>query len=141
MNKNIIAALILGTFAVQAHMIEGTLILKGSIKTRITVSGVKTTCRVKVEKVKNLLEEDSFGNPAYNVRINVGLDGNDVASNRSIKFNQDFFFNNLFKTPTGTEVRDLEYKSLEGASMRIDKQGRLKSISFPSPYSTINCNF
>lgn len=140
--KNIIiasiAALSLTTFA---NTIEGTLILKGSLKTKMIVNTVKTTCKVKVEKVKNLLLEDSFGNPAYHVRIDVSLDGNDLNRNLTVKFDKEIWFNNLFKTASGTEVRDLEYAAADGSRLLIDREGRIESVSFPSPYKTITCAF
>jgi hypothetical protein len=50
MNKLLSIILIAYSSAVFAHEIEGTLMLKGSLKTKIVVNGVKSTCRLKVEK-------------------------------------------------------------------------------------------
>ena len=138
--KNIILLLALSLTA-SAHMIEGTLMLKGAIKTKIVVNTVKTTCKVKIEKVRNLMQEDSLGNPAYIVRANISLDGSDFERSLSVKFDRDFMFDNLFTTATGTEVRDFDYKSPEGAAMKIDGEGRVKSVSFPTQYKLITCTF
>lgn len=124
-----------------AHNIEGTLVLKGTIKTKIMVNNLKTTCKVKVEKVKNLMLEDSFGNPAYNVRLDINLSGNDYERNLSVKFDRDFWVNNLFSTNSGSMVKDLEYASEEGTQMLINRQGRIKSVSFPFNGRQINCAF
>lgn len=140
--KKIIFGLIATTaLTAQAHTIEGTLVLKGAIKTKIVVNNLTTTCKVKVEKVKNLMLEDSYGNPAYDVRVNMNLDGSDQERRRLVKFDKDFRLNNLFVVGTGTEVRDFEYQSAEGATMTIDGQGRIKNVSFPTPYGKINCAF
>lgn len=141
MKKIIIIAAALVSLSSFAHTIEGTLILKGAIKTKLVVNNLKTTCKVKVEKVKNLLVEDSFGNPAYNVRVDVSLDGNNSERTQTVKYDKEIWFNNLFKTSNGTEVRDLEYASADGARMIIDREGRLESVTFPSPYKTITCAF
>lgn len=141
MKKIIIILAALVSLSSLARTIEGTLILKGAIKTKIVVNNLRTTCRVKIEKVKNLMLEDSFGNPAYNVRVNISLDGNNSEGTQTVKFNKKIWFNNLFKTSTGTEVRDLEYASADGAKMIIDTEGRLESVTFPTQYKTITCAF
>jgi hypothetical protein len=124
-----------------AHQIKGIQILKGAIKTKIIVQSVPSVCRVKVDKVKNLMKEDQFGNPAYKVFINVDLFGEDLKKNKRIEFNQDFLMNNLFETASGTEVRDLEYLSKEGAQLLIDDSGRILSGVFPTPFGKISCLF
>ncbi len=124
-----------------AHNIEGTLILKGTIKSKIVVNTVKTTCKLKIEKVKNLLVEDSFGNPAYNVRTEISLDGEDMDRRISVKMNKEVWFNNLFKVAAGTEVRDLEYAAADGSKMMIDSEGRVLSVSFLYNSRPINCAF
>lgn len=138
--------LIIGLVAVfsmsaMAHNIEGTLILKGTRKTKIVVNTVKTTCKLKIEKVKNLLVEDSFGNPAYNVRANISLDGEDLDRRISVKLNKEVWFNNLFTVAAGTEVRDLEYATADGSKMTIDSEGRILSVSFLYNSRSINCAF
>ncbi len=124
-----------------AHNIEGTLILKGTIKSKVVVNTVKTTCKLKVEKVKNLLVEDSFGNPAYNVRTEISLDGEDMDRRISVKMNKEVWFTNIFTVGTGTEVRDLEYASNDGSKMMIDSEGRVLSVSFLYNSRPINCAF
>lgn len=134
----LLAAFSLSAFA---HNIEGTLILKGAIKTKIVVNTVKTTCKLKIEKVKNLLVEDSFGNPAYNVRANISLHGEDMERRLSVKMDKEVWFNNLFTVAAGTEVRDLEYAAADGSKMMIDSEGRIQSVSFNYNSRPINCAF
>lgn len=140
--KNIIISslLVLATSSF-AHTIQGTLILKGSIKTKIYVNNVKTTCKVKVEKVKNLMLEDSYGNPAYNVRINVNLSGRDHERDLSVKFDRELWVNNLFTSGNTTEVRDLEYASNDGLKMKIDGEGRIENVTFLYGSRLITCSF
>lgn len=141
MKKILIASLISLSAVSSAHMIEGTPILKGAIKTKIYVNNIKTTCRVKVEKVKNLMLEDSYGNPAYKVRVDISLSGNDNENSRSIKFDRDVWINNLFSIGNRTEVRDLEYASHDGINLKIDGNGRIKLVSFPYNGKAITCSF
>ncbi|MFP5385288.1 MAG: hypothetical protein ACLGHN_04375 [Bacteriovoracia bacterium] len=141
MKKIIIASLISLSAASSAHMIEGTPVLKGAIKTKIYVNNIKTNCRVKVEKVKNLMLEDSFGNPAYNVRLSISLSGNDFERSLSVKFDREVWINNLFTVGNGTEVRDFEYASTDGINLKIDRHGRIKTVSFPYAGKIITCSF
>lgn len=131
------------TYSVFSHEIEGTLILRGSIKTKITVNGINTTCKAKVEKVKNLLEEDSYGNPAYKVLMELSLNGKSSDNTRVIKSERDVWFDNLFTVSADKkEVRDFEYKSSTvDAFMKIDKDGRIKEVRFPFNNQSITCLF
>lgn len=136
--KNIIS-LILFTFVTSvayAHEIEGTLVLKGAIKTKIMLSGEKTICKVKIDKVKNLMKEDSFGNPAYLVLASVKLEGHP-----KIKVDRDYKFSNLFATQKGSEVRDFEYEAAPDAFMKIDREGRVLFVSFKLNTTPITCSF
>lgn len=140
--KNLIIGLVAAfSLSAFAHNIEGTLILKGTIKTKMVINTVKTTCKLKIEKVKNLLVEDSFGNPAYNVRANISLDGEDMERRISVKMDKEVWFNNLFTVGAGTEVRDLEYAAADGSKMVIDSEGRIDSVSFLYNSRPINCAF
>jgi len=134
----LVATLSLSAFA---HEIEGTQMLKGSLKSKIVVNTVKTTCRVKVDKVKNLLLEDSFGNPAYNVKIAIELDGSDLERNLKVKYSKTSWFNNLFTEGNGTIVKDFDYVSPEGSEIKIDKDGRLKVAKFNYNGQNITCSF
>lgn len=122
-----------------AHEIEGTQMLKGGRDTKIFVKDVKTKCSFDVEKVKNLMEEDSFGNPAYKVRVEVELSDKDKKKKIEVKYKKKFEFTNLFKTATGSEVRDFDYASVEGARLKIDRSGRVEEIHFPFENETISC--
>lgn len=139
MKNLIVVATAILSLAAFAHEIEGTLVLNGSLKTKITVNGMKGTCKVKIVKVKNLLEEDSFGNPAYTVRIGVNVEAGPKRG--GIELDKEFNLNNLFKVGEGSEVRDLEYASAEGVTMKIDSEGRLDTVVIPHGGHTITCAF
>jgi hypothetical protein len=142
--KKIIAGILCAlSMTASAHTIEGVLILKGKIKTKVTVEGVKSTCTVKVDKVKNLLEEDSYGNPAYNVKVEVNLSGSEKVGNRrvTVAYDRAIWFNNLFSDGRNSEVKDLEYHADGGAKMNIDKGGRIKQVSFQYNRKQVTCAF
>lgn len=124
--------------AAHAHTIKGTPILKGSLKTKVIVNTIEATCRAEVEKVKNLFEEDAFGNPAYTVRVEVKIDGNDTKKKIKVDFAQKFQFTNLHPT---TGVSDTNYLSAEGATLQIDEDGRLKNVQVPFQGKKISCLF
>jgi hypothetical protein len=140
--KNIILGLVATlSLSAFAHEIEGTQMLKGSRSTKLVVNSVKTTCKVKIDKVKNLLLEDSFGNPAYNVKISIDLDGSDLERNLRVKYSKTSWFNNLFTEGSGTIVKDFDYVSPEGSEVKIDDQGRLKVAKFKYSNQNITCSF
>lgn len=124
-----------------AHTIKGNPILRGAIKTKLEVDGVKTTCKVKIEKPRNLLDQDSYGNPAYKVKTEVNLTGSDYKREIKIDFTKEINFTNLFKVGDKTEVRDLDYSSVDGETMKIDEVGRLKQFSFNYDGKRITCSF
>lgn len=132
----------LASLSAMATEIQGTLMLKGTLKTKIVVNGVKTVCKFKVEKVKNLLEEDSFGNPGYQVKIQISLDGNDFERGVKVKLDKELTVINLHTVAEGKQVKDLDYFSTaEKVKVTIDSEGRLLSTSFPFQTQTITCNF
>ncbi len=125
-----------------ANEIQGTLMLKGSLKTKITVNGVSSVCRLKVEKVKNLLEEDSFGNPGYQARVKISLDGHDLKRDIKVKLDKDITVINLHLEKGLRRIKDLEYiSSEENIKLNIDSEGRIISTIFPYQQQTITCNF
>lgn len=126
-----------------AHEIKGTQLLEGSLKTKMMVKGIKVTCAVEVEKVKNLMEEDSYGNPAYKTRIDMGIKGSDDKKKIKVEISKrNVILTNLFKVGDKTEVRDLEYASEDGhIKLNINEEGRIKSVSLPHEGETINCVF
>lgn len=137
----ILAAAMISTSAF-AHTIIGTAVLKGSLKTKVFVNTVETTCRIKVEKIKNILSEDSYGNPGYAVRINVSLDGEDSKKKIKIKADRDVEMINMFQSGNEKIVKDFEYASEDGVLMTINEEGRLKSVSYPySASQTVVCKF
>jgi hypothetical protein len=134
---NIVTIILLSCLSlnVLSHTIKGTMVLKGPLKTRVFIKNKETSCRIKIEKVKNLLEEDSFGNPAYKVRAQVGLD--------SINFEKDIWLNNLFSLGKDrSEVRDFEYHSEDNSiKMKIDDTGRIKTVLVRYKNTDISCFF
>jgi hypothetical protein len=106
------------------------------------VNGVKSTCRLKVEKVKNLLEEDDFGNPAYQARVDISLDGNDMERGVRVKFDKELTVINLHQEGSVKKVKDLEYFSTsEKVKIMIDQEGRLVSTTFAFGSQNITCVF
>ncbi|MBA2403279.1 MAG: hypothetical protein H0V66_00795 [Bdellovibrionales bacterium] len=142
MKMQLIALLTLISASAMATEIQGTLMLKGTLKTKIVVNGVKTVCKIKVEKVKNLLEEDSAGNPAYQAKIQISLDGNDLERGVKVKLDKELTVINLHSDKDVRTVKDLDYfSSAEKVKVTIDSEGRLLSTSFPFQSQTIQCNF
>ena len=142
MKTKLILLLSLISVGANATEIQGTLMLKGTLKTDIMVNGVKSVCKLKVEKVKNLLEEDSFGNPAYQARIQISLDGRDFERSNKVKMDKDLTVINLHSEKNRRQVQDLEYFSIaENTKVTIDTEGRIVSTTFPFQGQTIKCNF
>lgn len=138
MKKLIAALLSIFSLSASAYEITGVQMLEGSIKTQVRVGSIKTTCKVKVKKVKNLMREDQYGNPAYKVVMDVSLSGGSfmAESSKKVRFDKEVTMDNLF--PDG--VRDLEYKG-GGITLKITEEGRLSQVSIPMAYETIICNF
>lgn len=116
-----------------SHTIQGTLVLKGRLKTD-RVDGSRQTCKIKIEEVKNLLLQDSFGNPAYKVLVAISVG----------KYQRTLWFNNLFQLESGTSiVKDLEYHASNAPhTMSINSQGRIKNIKIKKNSSHyITCHF
>ena len=142
MKKQLIVLLSLISVGAFANEIQGTLMLKGSLKTKITVNGVASVCRLKVEKVKNLLEEDSFGNPGYQARVQISLDGRDLERDIKVKLDKNITVINLHLEKGLRRIKDLEYiSSEENIKLNIDSEGRIVSTIFPYQLQTITCNF
>lgn len=142
MKKFIIPFLLLTSVA-QANVIEGTLVLKGSLKSKLTLNTVKTTCKAEVKKVTNLLtEEDAYGNPAYQIRFEVSLRGEDIERKINNKFDQKVILTNMYKENGKSIVKDLEYHAPEeNVFLKIDESGRLKETSFLFKNQKIICKF
>jgi hypothetical protein len=138
--KYILIALAVSGLA-SAHEITGTPILKGSIKTKVVVDGLSANCKVKISKPRNLMVEDSYGNPAYTVNTEVSLDASNAERTSVISFSKYFTFTNIFTVGGKTEVRDFDYSSQDGATLKIDSAGRLKAYSFNYNQKTITCSF
>lgn len=142
MKKQLIVILSLISIGAMAQEIKGTLMLKGSLKTKIVVNGIKTVCKIKVDKVKNLLEEDSFGNPGYQAKVQISLDGSDLERNIKVKFDKDLTVTNMHTENNVRMVKDLHYFSAaEEVKVTIDSEGRLVSTSFLYQQQSILCNF
>lgn len=125
-----------------AQEIQGTLMLKGSLKTKITVNNVKSLCRLKIEKIKNLMDEDSMGNPGYQVRIKLNLDGSDLEKNLKVKVDKDITVTNMHFEGNVRKVKDFDYlNTTEKVTVKIDDEGRVLSTTFPFESQTITCKF
>jgi hypothetical protein len=141
--KNLIVGtlMLIPTFG-HAKIFNGTMVLKGSVKSKIALNGVETTCRVEIEKVRNILDEDSYGNPGYRVRANVKLDGQDEKRKIVIKHEQKANLTNFHKVGDKVEARDLEYADVDtGITMAVNDDGRLEKVSLKHEGKNISCLF
>lgn len=128
--------------SVSAHEIDGTQVLKGTLDTKVIVKDVKTKCTVEVDKVKNLMEEDSFGNPAYVIRVFVTLAGENRKTHVVVKTKREYRMTNLFKDGETKIVKDYEYMNGDGtARLEIKEDGRLRTMSIPYEGQTVLCDF
>lgn len=140
--KKLITLLALFSLEAYAQEIEGTLMLKGTLKTKIFVNSVKTTCKLKVEKVRNLMEEDKFGNPGYQARVQISLDGSDFERNIKVKYDKELTIINMHEVDGVKIVKDFDYfNEAEQVKVVIDKAGRLVSTSFLYQNQPILCKF
>ncbi len=135
--KSLLALILLmiSTLA-SSYEIEGTQVLKGSLKTEIIIESIKTTCKIKIEDVKNLLEEDQYGNPGYKIKVDISLNGGEFLGPKKVKFDKTIFLTNLYQDG----VRDLEYFGSE-TTLKIKNDGRLSEVRFPYKYNTVICRF
>ncbi len=136
--KYFILLLSLSTFA-NAHVIQGNPILKGSLKTKLMIGVVEATCRVEVEKVKNLMQEDAFGNPAYRVRLEINVSGKE--KKEEVKISRNVEFVNLFQEGSTLIVKDFDYYAKDGSTLKIKADGRLESLTLPLDNQKITCSF
>lgn len=142
MKKILIALISLTSISSFAAPIEGTLMLKGSLKTKITVKNVKSVCKLKVDKVKNILEEDSFGNPGYSAKIEINLDGSDSERKIKVKVDKKVTVINMHTMDDVRQVKDFDYfNAEEKITLTIDSEGRIVSTSFPFEKQIITCKF
>ncbi len=138
--KLLIIAALLSTSAF-AQQITGVSVLKGSLKTKVVVNNVSTTCKVKVDKVKNIMEEDAFGFPGYKVRIEASLDGKDKEGKSVVKLEQIYNLTNFWPENGKVVAKDFEYFSDDGSLLTIKPDGRLKSFVIPFNGQKITCAF
>ncbi len=142
MKNLIIAFLSLFSISAMAKEVEGTLMLKGALKTKVVVNGVTSVCKLKIDKVKNILDEDDFGNPGYQVKIEIELDGRDMERGIKIKLDKKLTVINMHVDNGVRQVKDLDYFSTEEKiTVTIDKEGRLVSTSFPYAQKIVKCSF
>jgi hypothetical protein len=142
--KNILLLIILClTYSIFAHDIKGTLVLRGTIKTKVNLNGIKTTCKIEIKKVKNLMLEDSYGNPAYQFLADISLDGRDSDFNKVINSKRSLWFNNYFVIENDkTEIRDFDYKATsEVSTIVIDESGRIKKLTLLYGSNPVTCLF
>lgn len=142
MKNQLSLILLLISFGASATEIQGTLMLRGTVKTNVTINSVKSVCKLKVEKVKNLLQEDSFGNPGYQAKIVISLNGRDLERNLKVKFDKELTIVNLHLEKSVRRVKDFDYASIEEAvTVTIDEEGRIVNTTFPYQQQTVKCNF
>ena len=143
MKKYIIASfLVASTFASANPEFQGTMVLKGSVKSKLRINGVDTTCRVSVEKVRNILDEDAFGNPGYTVRIKTSLSGRDEKRKVEIKHDQTANLTNFHKIENKIVAKDLLYADeVTGSTMEINYEGRLEKVKINYQGQQITCLF
>jgi hypothetical protein len=134
-----IAALMTSTAFAQT--ITGVPVLKGSLKTKVMVRGINTTCKVKVERIRNLKEEDSFQNPGYKVTIDTDLDGRNSDGEKVIRFGKQFVLTNLWPENGQIVAKDFEYFSEDGAVLTIKPDGRMRTFTIPLDNQKITCSF
>ncbi len=133
------ALLITGT--AMAQSITGVPVLKGALKTKTSVRGISTTCKVKVSKTRNIKDEDAFGNPGYRVIFSVNLDGKNDKNETVVKLDQEFSVTNFWNEGGKIVAKDFEYFSTDGALLSIKEDGRLKSVSLPFQGGKVTCAF
>ena len=140
--KNIILAAMLLVSAAYAHTIVGTPVLKGTLKSKLFVENVPSTCKVQIEKIWSSNNEDSYGNPAYHVRTDLSLSGTDMDTGKSVKFSTKVMLTNMYTVGTNRIVKDYEYASEDGKiALTIKNDGRLNTISFPYKSQKVTCSF
>ncbi len=138
--KLIIVAALLSTTAF-AQEISGVAVLKGTLKTKTVVENIPTTCKVKVEKVRNIMEEDAFGFPGYKLKMKISLDGKNSKQETVVTLDKDFELTNFWNENGKIVAKDFEYFSADGALLSIKADGRLKSMTVPYKNQKVICNF
>ncbi|WP_408098687.1 hypothetical protein ACJVC5_07175 [Peredibacter sp. HCB2-198] len=140
--KNIILAVMLMVSAAYAHTIVGTPVLKGTLKTKLFVENVPSTCKVQIEKIWSSNNEDSYGNPGYHVRMDLNLSGYDMESGKTVKFDTKVMLSNMYTVGANRIVKDYEYATEDGKiTLTIKTDGRLNSVSFPHKSQKVTCSF
>ena len=141
--KNIILLIgLLFAIGASAHTITGTPVLKGTLKSKLMVDGVKSTCKVQIEKIWSTNNEDSFGNPGYMVRMDLSLSGNDIDTGKTVKVDQKLMLTNMFVNGTSSTVKDYEYLSEDKkVTLTIKTDGRLNTVAFPYKTQKVTCAF
>lgn len=143
--KNILLASVLMFSSLAfSQEFQGTMPLKGSLKSKLMVNSVETTCRVELDKIKNILDEDSKGNPGYTARVSVKLDGRDEKRKLEVKFEQKAVLSNFHKVGEKVEARDFQYAdsaTKTGMTMEINAEGRLENVKVLYQGKTITCLF
>jgi hypothetical protein len=119
-----------------AHEIVGTPVLEGSLKTQTLVDGLKVSCRIKIDDVKNLMKEDKFGNPAYKLSIAAFFVEMSFLSGRVFRYERKAELTNMFSDG----VRDFEYQG-DNWKMFIKPDGRLEKVVVPHPRRELVCLF
>lgn len=138
--KTLIIAAIISSSAL-AQSITGVAVLKGSLKTKVPYNGVEATCKVKVEQIRNIRDEDAYGFPGYRVVVSVDLNGRTKDGDSVVNFDRQYTLTNFWNVNGMTVAKDLDYFSTDGANLTIKPDGRLRTFAFPVDGRTITCAF
>jgi hypothetical protein len=144
MKTTIIALLALSSVTALAHTIRGTAVLRGKAEGLAWVNGVQIECVVKLDKKKitNLLDEDRYGNPAYQVEAEISLVSKDRRA-LPLRERHEVRFINMHTDAEGKIVRDEAYFAPTDRrfNFTIDANGRFKVLYAPSAVGNVVCRF
>lgn len=144
MKTTIIALLALSSVAAFANTIRGTAVLRGKAEGLAWVNGVQVECVVKLdkEKITNLMDEDRFGNPAYQVVAEISLVSKDRRA-LPLREKRDVRFINMHTDAEGKIVRDEAYFAPTDRrfNFTIDAGGRLSALFAPTAVGNVVCRF
>jgi hypothetical protein len=144
MKTTLLIAFALTAQAAFAHTIKGQAVRRGKAATVTFVNGVEVACEVKFDrdKIKNLLEEDRFGNPAYVVTASILTNSRDRRA-LPLRETREIRFTNMHTDGGGKIVRDELYVAPTDPRARftIDGSGNLRTITVPTSVGLVNCAF
>ena len=163
--KTLMTALLLISAAAHAHDIKGTMVRPGVAKGTAFVRGAEVKCSMDingkrlfggVSDVRNALEQDQYGNPAYKVTAKVSLKSKDREI-ADIKFEERITFINLHdsgvsdslyvtftpKAPAPTPQIPNPVTPRKGTEAKFvsDDNGNITSLQVQTSIGPVNCSF